>query len=72
MSEVTTNPQEIYETFRGDQLAEDNAIRRHGLHMELHFSSGRPLWFVFAGGMPVAQYEHKALAAMHIVAGGLR
>lgn len=69
--QIETDQLKIYEQFREDQLAEDNAVRRNGLRMELYFSSGRPQWLVFAGDMPVAQYEHKALAAMHIVAGRL-
>jgi hypothetical protein len=70
MTTLTRDPIEIAKAFRADQRAEDDAIRQHGLRMELHFSSGAPRWFIFAGDMVLGQYNHKALAALHLIAEG--
>jgi hypothetical protein len=64
---MTTDPLAIYETFREDQRAEANAVRQHGLRMELHYSSDAPRWFVMAGDMVLGQYSHRSLVALHLI-----
>lgn len=62
-----TDPLAIHEAFASDEAARADAIRRHGLRMDMHYSSGAPRWFVMAGDVVLGQYPHRSLAALHLI-----
>lgn len=67
MTALIRDSLEIHETFAADQRAIADAIRQHGLRMEMHYSSGAPHWFVMAGDVVLGQYAHRSLAALHMI-----